>query len=309
MAKNKLEEGVKLVKEFDLEKSISGAFFDFWNFSIFTVDKNDITVGNLCVGLVLFILGFIFAKILSKRLVKKVFQKSKADVSTRHVFQSLSFYVLLIFMTLFALKMANIPLTVFTLLGGALAIGLGFGSQNIVNNFISGLVILFERPIKVGDFVEIDNIFGKVEHIGMRSTQIISIGNKHLIVPNSHFLEKNVQNWTYADRFIRLSIKVGVHYSSEPDEVESTLLEAVNSSDRIYKEKKAEVFFNDFGSSSLDFEVFFWLRLQDLVLRRKLESEMRFKIQKLFKEKGIVVAYPQMDLHVQPDLVSKEAIL
>ena len=198
------------------------------------------------------------------------------------------------------MKMANIPLTVFTVIGGALAIGFGFGSQNVVNNFISGVILMVERPVKVGDFVDVDGVFGSVDEIGMRSTRIKTFGNKHMIVPNSYFLEKNVLNWTLTDHFVRLPLRVGIAYGSDTEKAKELLLHAAQACKKVLNHKEQKVYFMDFADNSLNFELLVWIHLKDVMDRVEIESELRFKIDHLFREAGIVIAFPQRDVHLMP---------
>lgn len=200
---------------------------------------------------------------------------------------------------IFALSLANIPLTVFTVLGGALAIGVGFGSQNIVKNFISGIIIMFDRPMKVGDFVEIQGVFGEVQNIGFRATRILSFGNKHLIYPNSAFLENDFINWTLLDRQVRFHVGVGVAYGSDTKKVTELLTEAAQSHSRVLKNPAPRVLFQEFGDNSLVFEVYFSVRIQELADRKYIESEIRYKVDQLFRENNVVIAFPQRDLHIE----------
>ena len=208
------------------------------------------------------------------------------------------FYVLLFSFTLLALRLVNVPLTVFTLLGGAAAIGLGFGSQNIVNNFISGLILLAERPIRIGDLIEVEDLYGTVEDIGARSTHVRSSENVDIIVPNSSFLEKNVINWTLSDDRYRAQISVGVAYGSPTEEVTRLIRKAVDEHPRILKQPDPIILFADFGNNSLDFEVHFWIRMRRLMDRRIVASDLRYRVDEMFREAGIVIAFPQRDVHL-----------
>ncbi len=274
---------------------------DIWNFPILTVENNSITLGTITVGIILLVLGVLLAKYLSRKISRKVLIKTALDQSIQHTLESVFFYVFLIFFSLFAMRMANLPITIFTVIGGALAIGIGFGSQNIVNNFISGIILMIERPIKVTDFIEVDGIFGVVEDIGTRSTVIRSFGNKHIIVPNSSFLEKNVLNWTYqSDNAVRLRIEVGVAYGSNTELVQKLLSEAVTKESRVLKHRDPLVLFSNFGDSALIFEVYFWVRLNDTMDRQIVESNIRFSIDQLFREHNVKIPFPQRDVHIQP---------
>jgi small-conductance mechanosensitive channel len=187
---------------------------------------------------------------------------------------------------------------VFTLAGGALAIGIGFGSQNILNNFISGLILLAERPIKVGDLIEVEGTFGQVERIGARSTSVKTFDNFHIIVPNSSFLESKVVNWTHTDKLVRISLVVGVAYGSPVRRVEEVLLEVVGEHERTVVPPDPVVLFEDFGDSALVFRALFWIVMNRPMDQRKVLSDLRYRVDDRFREEGITIAFPQRDVHL-----------
>lgn len=220
------------------------------------------------------------------------------DDSLRHSLSSAVFYTLVIILTLFTLRLLNVPITIFTVLGGALAIGVGFGSQNIVNNFISGLVLLTERPVRVNDYIEMEDLSGVVERIGGRATILRSSENTYYVVPNSFFLEKSVMNWTLSDDVIRANVKVGVAYGSPVRKVEELLHQAVRRHPLVLKDPEPIVLFSNFGDNALEFEVLYWAHVRTLLQRRKISSEIRFSIDELFRESKIIIAFPQRDIHL-----------
>jgi len=271
---------------------------DVWHFQVFVIDNKPITLGKLSTGIVLLFIGYFLCRSISRQISSKILSRLDIDESLRHTLQMMSFYILLIVLTLFILRLLNVPITIFTVLGGALAIGVGFGSQTIVANFISGLIIMLERPVRVGDFVDVGGLTGKVEHIGARSTRIKSLNNTHILVPNSTFLENNVVNWTLSDYIVRTKVSVGVAYGSPTRLVEKLLMQAVEEEREALGEPKPGVFFSGFGDSALEFQVFFWVRFRNLIQMRRVESELRYRIDDLFQENKIVIAFPQRDVHL-----------
>jgi potassium-dependent mechanosensitive channel len=270
-----------------------------WNYELFvTVDDRPITVSKLVFGFLLLAAGFLLAKRLSATAAKFISRRLGLTESGSAVLQTLVFYLLFFLMTLLALRLVNVPLTVFAFLGGALAIGVGFGSQNLVKNFISGLILFTERPIKVGDFLEIDGRFGRVRHIGGRSTIIRTSSNVDIVIPNSSFLEQSVVNWTRDDHVVRLQVTVGVAYGTPTQRVKTVLLKAVEENPKILRKGEALVIFGDFAASSLVFHVHFWANVKTLVDKWTIESELRFKIDELFRENGIEISYNQLDVHL-----------
>lgn len=201
-------------------------------------------------------------------------------------------------LVLFALITVNIPLTVFTFMGGALAIGVGFGAQNILNNFISGLILLAERPIKLGDIVDVDGVRGRVTHIGSRCCQVHRFDGIDMLIPNSSFLEKNVTNWTLSDQHLRCTITVGVDYAAPVGEAMALVGRAADEHPQALKDPVPEVYLEEFGDNALILRLDFWV---DLVVEpnwRRVMSGIRQRIRELFQENGIPIAFPQRDVHL-----------
>jgi potassium efflux system protein len=256
-----------------------------------------LTVGTLILGLASLICGYLAAGIISRWTASKLLTRFGLNRSAVSPLQSITFYVLLATFTMFSLNVLNVPMTVFSFLGGALAIGAGFGSQNVVNNFISGLILLAERPIRVGDVIQIDGHTGMVSLIGARSTKIVTGANHEIIVPNSKLLETTVVNWTLTDDTICCTVQVGVAYGSPTREVERLLLVAAREQEKVLKDPPPEALFADFAADSLNFELRFWVNLRE-TRRVEVESDLRFRIDELLADRGIVIAYPQRDVHL-----------
>jgi len=256
-----------------------------------------VTVGTVAIGIVLLGLGYVAAGMISRWLAHKLLSRLGLSKSGVAPLQSLTFYLLLAMFTMVSLNILHVPITVFSFLGGALAIGAGFGSQNIVNNFISGLILLAERPIRVGDVIELDGSSGTVTQIGARSTKIATGVNHEIIVPNSKLLETSVVNWTLSDDLVGSKVTVGAAYGSPTREVERLLKQAALDHPRVLKQPPPEVIFADFGADALMFELRFWVNLRE-TRKVEVESELRFAIDELFADRGIVMAYPQRDVHL-----------
>ena len=275
-----------------------GILMSIWNHQITDVAGNPVTVGKIIKGLTLLVLGYYLAFKAANQIEKRLLTRLDVDPSIQHTLKTIIFYLMLVTLTLFTLSLLNVPITAFTFLGGALAIGVGLGAQNIANNFISGLIIMLERPIRLGDFVELDTTAGTVEAIGTRATRIKSMDNTHIVVPNSAFLEKNVLNWTLSDDVVRNKVVVGVAYGSPTRETERLLMQAVTSHSRVLKSPEPVVLFSDFGDNSLVFEVLFWARIRNMLQLKTIASDIRFKIDDLFREADIVISFPQRDVHL-----------
>jgi len=279
-------------------RSYAESFRSFWSLELTTSEDRAITPGKILIALTVFVIGYIIARFMMPFLSRRFFPRLGFDAGASNAFASLSFYAFLAVAFLFALRAVNIPLTAFAVVGGALALGIGFGSQAVIANFISGLLLLAERPIRIGDLIEVGGVVGTVESIGLRSTRIRTADNFHIIVPNASFLETNVINWTHQDPRMRLRISVGVAYGSSTRDVERLLVEAAASHPRSLEGPTPKAYFMDFGDSALIFQIRFWIRYDDRTDRSAILSDIRFLIDERFAENGIVIAFPQIDVHL-----------
>ncbi len=283
-------------------ESLLEIFPSFWNFILFNVDKNPITAGKLLIGLSFLIGGYIAIKLLVSYFEHRVLSRLDIEIPKRYTIKVLLFYTLISLLFLFTLYLIKVPLTVFTVVGGAIALGIGFGAKNIMNNFISGIVIVIEHPIRVGDVIEVENLKGVVDSIGFRAITVKTLDNTHVIIPNSFLLEKNVLNWTLSDEVIRSKIQVGVAYGSPVKKVEEILLKIAEDHERVLtynKNQKPVVLFSDFGDDSLVFTLNYWIAVEVIFDIQKVASDLRFEINKQFMENEITIAYPQRDLHIK----------
>jgi small-conductance mechanosensitive channel len=192
----------------------------------------------------------------------------------------------------------KIPFTVFAFLGGAIAIGAGFGMQTLLKNLISGLMLLVERPFKLGDLVEVAGMRGRVMDIGVRSSVVRSVDGIETLIPNSVFLEQNVTNWTYSSQKVRFSLPVNVAYGSDVRKVRDTLIEAALRHPDILDQPPPSVLLSDFGNDALVFNLNFWLEMRPDVDSYTVRSDLRFTIEKELGDLGIVIAFPQRDVHL-----------
>ena len=277
-----------------------------WNYSIEVGEpdaegkRTKISIGKMVAGLVLLFLGFFFSRLISRFFGRFVLRRTRLNNDASQALQSVLFYVLLLFFALIALNLVNVPLTVFTVLGGAVAIGVGFGAQNLINNFISGWILIAERPVRIGDLVEIEGVTGLVRSVGARCTRIRRPDGIDLLVPNSHLLENNVVNWTLSDTHIRTFVRVGVIYGSPTDQVARLIMRVVTRNDKVLAHPKPILIFRDFGNDSLVFDIFFWIQATAEMDLWQAESEIRFEIDQVFRAAGIVIAFPQRDVHLYP---------
>ncbi|MDX9755061.1 MAG: mechanosensitive ion channel [bacterium] len=301
----------KLIKEIEGDTSqfslrkwgeyIKSGLLSLWNKEIYVYRDKEIEksyyIKTIFFMIFFFAAGFIIAKKTSRSLGRFLMTRVKIHEGAANTVESLIYYLLLIIIFFYALRFLNIPLTVFTMFGGALAIGVGFGSQNIFNNFISGLILLAERPVRVGDLIEVDGVLGRVARLGGRCTQIRTFNNLDVIVPNSAFLEKRFTNWTLQDRILRTEIKVGVAYNSPTREVEKILADIIEKHEGILKDPQPSVFFVNLGESTLDFEMRYFVNIGKTD-KMRLDSEIRHKVMERLTDAGINVAFPQRDIHL-----------
>ncbi|WP_051148594.1 mechanosensitive ion channel family protein [Desulfospira joergensenii] len=251
-------------------------------------------------GIVYAVLALLFTYALT-RLWRWIFQvkflnRSGMEAGLQDSITTITLYVIWMFGVLVALHVFGLNTASLAVAFGALGIGLGFGLQNIFNNFISGIILLFERPIQLGDDVEINGTWATVKKINFRSTVVQTYDNASLIIPNSQFISSEVTNWSFKDKRLRRKITVGVAYGSDVTLVRDTLLEIARTTPKILKYPKPDVLFRDFGDSALIFILRIWTDIDNML---KVETEVRFEIDRLFRERDIEISFPQRDIHIR----------
>lgn len=276
----------------------------YWlNFPLFKFNERVVTlIEVLAVPLWLIAsvwLSHFIIKMIGKRLTKK-----NKDPNIVHLVQRILYVVALAIIFMTTLSMINVPITAFAFLSGAIAIGFGFGAQNIINNFISGWILMGEKPIRIGDFLEVEGVKGVVEEINTRSTRIRRVDGVHMLIPNSKLLENTVTNWTLRDKLVRGTVAVGVAYGTDCQSVKRIMLEVANAQPETLNEdgRAPLVFFQDFGDNSLLFEVYFWINSQVEGGLRLVASNIRFELDEAFKAADITIAFPQRDIHLDGTL-------
>ena len=273
-------------------------FEKIWHYPL--VDLNDgdsIFVSQIVLVLFVLLIGYIAGKIVDRLLIRRL-SKTEVGPDAISAIRRIVYYSILVVVLMTALSLLRIPMTAFAFVSGAVAIGVGFGAQNIINNFISGWILMLERPIRIGDFVEVDGAHGVIEKVGNRSTRIRRTDGVHILVPNSQLLEQKVVNWTLVDRDIRNTIRVGVAYGSPVRRVAELIRQAIDEHASCKTEPPPVVIFEDFGDNALIFDAYFWSEVFSEKELRLIRSELRFRIEELFNEAGIVIAFPQRDVHL-----------
>jgi small-conductance mechanosensitive channel len=250
----------------------------------------------LLVGLLVAV--FWFSSRTKRFLFNRFLVKSGLDRSLQYAIAQIVSNLVLIIGIFIVLDNAGIHLGALTVFAGAVGVGVGFGLQNIASNFISGLVILAERPITIGDRVEVAGVVGQVQQIRARSTVILTNDNIAMIVPNSKFIDSPVTNWTYSDRRVRFRVPIGVAYGSDVNKVREALIAAGRSNSHVLEDPGPSVFLNKFGESSIDFELVVWS--SEMSHRpSRFKSDLNFAIEEKLREAGIKIPFPQRDLHIR----------
>lgn len=284
-----------------LTANVGQIWNDIWSMRLSEVDGSVLTIGTLISALLIFVVGFISLRWLTSMIDRRILVHFEIQPTLRFSLKTFLFYFLLFFLLLITFQLMQIPLTAFTLAGGALAIGIGFGSQTVISNFISGLIVMMEKPIRIGDFIEMDSLAGRVERIGARSVLIRSSEDTWHVVPNNFFLEKSFLNWTLSDDIIRAKITVRLAHSGDPEKVRTILFDETRDVPGVMKERPPQVVFESIGEHALQFDIYFWVHASTPMQRRKMESDVRFRVFAAFRREKIDFPFPQSDVHFYPE--------
>lgn len=288
-----------------------------WNYELFVIEdtisvdgqsvtaQRPVTISKVIRALLILIIGFWVTILLKHRLSGVVSKLFKVDANAALLVEKFLLTATIFTLLIISLITVKIPLTAFAFMGGALAIGVGFGAQALINNFISGIILLFEGPIKVGDRIEVEGTKGRVVSIGLRCSQVRRYDGVDILVPNSDFLQKSVVNWTLTDQLIRLQVTLGVAYGSPTREVSHIIEHALSEHGKILKAPEPIILFEDFGDSALIFSVYFWVEVQESYDYRIIASDLRHMLDKRLDEANIDIAFPQLDVHLDSTHVNK----
>ena len=272
-------------------KNIEFTFREILDFKLFTVGKADISVSSL-IFLVIFILALNF---IVKIIRKLVYRSQKLDESKKFTIFSLIKYVLYVVGFILGMNMIGINVSVLMGASAALLVGIGLGLQNIFSDFVSGIVLLLDSSIKVGDIIEVDNLVCQVKEINLRTTTVLTRDDKYLILPNTFLTKNNLFNWTHSNLNSRFDIQVGVAYSSDVQTVMDILKSVTTANPKVAKTPEPFVRFNDYADSALIFNVYFWS--SDPFRVENLKSELRVKYFEAFREHDIEIPFPQRVVH------------
>jgi small-conductance mechanosensitive channel len=257
-----------------------------------------VSLGVLIQFLLLVLLLFLVTARIRRWLVERLLMRTKLDPSGRQAVGSLFQYTAILLGLLFILQAVGIDMTALSVVAGGLGIGLGFGLQNIASNLVSGLIVLLERPVKIGDRIEVAGTEGEVIEIRARSTTVLTNDNIAIIIPNSRFITEEVVNWSYTDAKVRFRVPVSVGYETDVRKVERLLLEVAAENPDVLADPAPVVRFLEFGDSGLKFELRVWST--SLIQRKgKLVSAINFGILEKFRREDIPIPYPQRDVHLK----------
>ncbi len=279
-------------------KDVISRIIDFLSIPLFTVGSISLTLWTLVYLALLFLLLYFITTRLIRLTVYNLLAKSKIEIGVRIAIGSIIKYFVLTVGLIVILQTAGINLSSMTILFGALGVGIGFGLQNITNNFVSGLIILFERPIKVGDRIEVGGIAGNVVNVSMRATTIITNDNISIIVPNSEFISSTVINWSHTDRNVRFNFTVSVSYKEDPEKIKNLLLEVASQNPGVQQYPAPDVLFTEYGDSALVFNLRVWTSSY-IDKPGVLKSQLYYEIFKAFKKTGVEIPFPQRDIHIK----------
>ncbi len=274
---------------------------------LFHIGLTQITVATLLTVGLLVLLLFYVSNWVQRLLVRGVLARGGMEVGTREALGIIVRYALIVVGLAVILQSAGIDLTALNVLAGTLGIGLGLGLQEIVNNFVSGIIILFERPIKLGDRVEVGDVQGQVTRIGVRSTTVLTNDNIAVIVPNQNFISENVVNWSHNDSKVRFHFPVSVAYGSDVRLVERLLLAVAAANPNVLADPPPAVRFLSFGDNGLGFELRAWS--ESLIHRPgEITSDLNFAIYAAFAEHEIQIPFPQRDLHLRSGVLQVQRV-
>ena len=295
---------------FDLFKiwdDISEYFVNIWTYEI-KAGNLSFSIGNIFTLIITLYISNLLSKVVSTILEKDVLKKFNLKRGVPRTISTLVKYTILTIGFLIAVAAAGMDIQNFTIIIGALGVGIGFGLQDIINNFISGLILLFERPIQVGDTVQVDQLWGDVKKIGIRSSVIRAFDGSEVIVPNSMLISREVTNWTLSDQKRRLEIEVGVEYGTDLEKVMKVLIDSAKKHNKVMNEPPPAAWFTGFGDNSINFKLVFWHPEFDGSLGVK--SDVAVSVFKALEKEGITIPFPQQDVYIKqlPDSVTEEKV-
>jgi small-conductance mechanosensitive channel len=284
--------------------SLMGKVFDaIWGYNLVTVSGQHIRVGNIALAVILFMLGLKYSKNLSATVRRYIKHKMGSDKDAANAIEKLVIYILFCFYIVTILEIANVPLSTFAFIGGALAIGIGLGAQNIISNFISSLIIMVERPMKIGDIVEIEGVIGVVTSVGSRCIVVTNFSNVEVLIPNSKIMQNTLVNWTLSDNVIKFRVEIivpkkeGVEFDHQQFMLDLTLL--AKNFDFTLPDTQPSVFLTKVGSESLKFLLLLDCDILQLQHVETLKNTLNLSLLQNFSTIDFKVEFPKI-VEVKP---------
>lgn len=271
---------------------------NFLSTRLFRVGETQVTVASLLLALAILIASLVLSRLARTFVADRLLGRTRLAVGARYAIGRVFGYLILVLGILVAIQPLGVNATTLAVFGGAIGIGVGFGLQDVVKNFVAGLIILIERPIQVGDSIEIGDVIGDVTEVRGRATVIRTNDDIYLIVPNSKFISDIVTNRSFKQRRVRYRIPVGVAYGTDPKVVEEALLDAASRSESVLPDPAPQVWFRDFGDSALQFELLCWTS-KLLHSAGSFRSELNYLVYESLKARGIEIPFPQRDVHIR----------
>ena len=282
-------------------QKILAFIYKVMNFSLFPIGQNSmITFTSILVFIMVIAAFSILAKIITRVILKKILAQTTLEEGVQFTFTRITNYLMLIIGAIVAFQFIGVDLSGIVVILGFLSVGIGFGLQNLTSNFISGIMLLFERHVQIGDRVTVAGTEGDVEEINIRSTTVRTLNNVSIIVPNSEFIAANVINWSHGDIKVRLDIDVGVSYDSDLDTVLRSLHEVADENKDVMKTPKSDVLLMSFGDSAWDMRLRIWI--EDPKKYNEVRSDINCAIVRKFRANKIEIPFPQRDLHMRSPL-------
>ena len=270
-----------------------------WTTELFGPDT--VTIGGILILVFLFASVIIVERILQRLLIRRFLSKTRLQPSLQFGLSRIIGYTLIAIGFYVAFQAVGLDLSSLAIVAASVGVGVGFGLQNIINNFVSGIIILAERPISIGDRIDVAGVAGRVTKIQLRSTTVVTNDNITMIVPNADFISNTVTNWSHGDPKVRIRVPVGVAYGSDLKLLQRLLLEAAEEHPKALRDPSPVVLFTEFGDSSLNFELGVWTQ-EMTATPIHFTSQMNFIIEQKLRENDIVIPFPQRDLHVRSSL-------
>ena len=280
----------------DLFHSVQG----FLDTRLFTIGTTEVTLSAIFMFLFILLVVVILSRLFARKFLERILIRLQIEEGTRYTFRRIIELAFILIGAIIAFQSIGINLSGLAVIFGLLSVGIGFGLQNITSNFVAGLILLFERPIKVGDRVTVGDVEGDVMDINIRSTTVRSLNNIAIIVPNSEFVSSQVVNWSHGDRKIRLDIEVGVSYQSDLDTVLRSLKEVATENPEILRDPEPDVHLREFGDSSWNMKLRIWI--DDPKRHPVVRSDINCAIVRKLRENGVEIPFPQRDLHLRSPL-------